>query len=409
MTGAATLLYTVLLDRGLSWEAVAALREQHEVALALEASGIGSPAAGPNAVLASVPVQQQQAEEAEEEEGKAEGNGTVVEPPAKRRRGGQRSAEPAAALDPTADGEPEAKPAAAEQAPAPPKKEVGEEEAGPAPKSGGSEEQGEEEGAEEADSGREEEEEEPGPSANGKSAKKKGKGGKGAQDAKDGDNTGAKRKLQWVSGFYRVRPELVRGRVHVLLALQVPGSAPPTFTVHRPGTGRSKQIFSLQARAPAAAEPSVLPGPLEARGGPSRCAGTQPNPSPLPPSPQELKAKYTPLSPERCKKLWEEAHKAAGVSQDARPSLRHRTVHILGGAVMRCWGAVQVRPAGVVQLACAATLWRPTLSPPAAWLCSHLSEAPPAELLPRLPLPAPAELLPRLPLPACRSGRWCAT
>lgn len=35
-------------------------------------------------------------------------------------------------------------------------------------------------------------------------------------------------------------------QVHVLLALEVPGSEPPTFVVHRPATGRSRQTLSLQ-------------------------------------------------------------------------------------------------------------------------------------------------------------------
>lgn len=32
----------------------------------------------------------------------------------------------------------------------------------------------------------------------------------------------------------------------MLLALEVPGSEPPTFVVHRPATGRSRQTLSLQ-------------------------------------------------------------------------------------------------------------------------------------------------------------------
>jgi hypothetical protein len=39
---------------------------------------------------------------------------------------------------------------------------------------------------------------------------------------------------------------LARLQVHVLLALQVAGSQPPTFTIHRPATGRGRQIMSLQ-------------------------------------------------------------------------------------------------------------------------------------------------------------------
>lgn len=38
-------------------------------------------------------------------------------------------------------------------------------------------------------------------------------------------------------------------QVHVLLALQVEGSQPPIFHIHRPATGRSRQNMSLQVSA----------------------------------------------------------------------------------------------------------------------------------------------------------------
>ena len=60
---------------------------------------------------------------------------------------------------------------------------------------------------------------------------------------------------------------------------------------------------------------------------------------------QELKARYTPLSRAACEALWVSSFEEAGEARpDAgRAPLRHKTVHILGGAVMRSWGAVQVR------------------------------------------------------------------
>ena len=46
----------------------------------------------------------------------------------------------------------------------------------------------------------------------------------------------------------RAFPPVVQ--VHVLLALEVPGSEPPAFVVHRPATGRSRQKLSLQVGGP---------------------------------------------------------------------------------------------------------------------------------------------------------------
>lgn len=107
--------------------------------------------------------------------------------------------------------------------------------------------------------------------------------------------------LKWESGFYKSRHEF-RGRALVLLALKVPGSSPPTFQINRPTTGRARKPFTLS----------------------------------------ELKEKYTPTSAEDCKPLWETSFKNAGDDkEDGRAAMRHRKVHILCGAVMRSWSAVQ--------------------------------------------------------------------
>lgn len=62
-------------------------------------------------------------------------------------------------------------------------------------------------------------------------------------------------------------------------------------------------------------------------------------------SPQELRSRYRPLKPAACQPLWEKAFEAADATDPKeRPGAvaRKRRLHILGGAVMRCWGAVQV-------------------------------------------------------------------
>jgi hypothetical protein len=61
---------------------------------------------------------------------------------------------------------------------------------------------------------------------------------------------------------------------------------------------------------------------------------------PPPSPPQELKARYLQLEPRVCKPLWEKTYDGATGSAKV---LRKRTLHVLGGAVMHCWGAVQVR------------------------------------------------------------------
>jgi hypothetical protein len=87
-----------------------------------------------------------------------------------------------------------------------------------------------------------------------------------------------------------------------MLALLVPGSAPPTFSIHRPATGRQRQPLPLA----------------------------------------QLKSRYTPLAQAACRALWDKAHASAGAPRkDGRPGPRRRTVHILGGAVLRSWGALQ--------------------------------------------------------------------
>jgi len=64
---------------------------------------------------------------------------------------------------------------------------------------------------------------------------------------------------------------------------------------------------------------------------------------------QELKARYSPLEPSACRPLWEKAYEAAAGGKDKegrerKPAVaRKKRLHILGGAVMRSWGEVQVR------------------------------------------------------------------
>lgn len=92
-----------------------------------------------------------------------------------------------------------------------------------------------------------------------------------------------------------------------MLALQVPGSEPPTFAIHRPATGRTRQAMTQQ----------------------------------------ELKARYRQLAPAACRPIWEAAYAAADgtAAADKRGGgpQRKKRLHILSGAVMRCWGVVQVR------------------------------------------------------------------
>lgn len=65
--------------------------------------------------------------------------------------------------------------------------------------------------------------------------------------------------------------------------------------------------------------------------------------APPPPAAQDLKARYQPITAAACRRHWEAAYEAAGVEQPGgRQAPRKKRVHILGGAVMRCWGAVQV-------------------------------------------------------------------
>ncbi|KAL4432432.1 hypothetical protein ABPG77_001731 [Micractinium sp. CCAP 211/92] len=127
------------------------------------------------------------------------------------------------------------------------------------------------------------------------------------QAGKGGTRDGASGPQRWRSGFFRARQEGINRQVHVLLALQVEGSQPPIFHIHRPATGRSRQNMSLQ----------------------------------------ELKARYAPLEPAACQSLWEKAYEAADTRQgkeggEKKPAVaRKKRLHVLGGAVMRSWGAVQ--------------------------------------------------------------------
>jgi hypothetical protein len=65
---------------------------------------------------------------------------------------------------------------------------------------------------------------------------------------------------------------------------------------------------------------------------------------------QDLKDRYVPISPAACRKHWQAAYEAAGAEKASGrgTAARKRTMHILGGAVMRSWGAVKVRRAAAL-------------------------------------------------------------
>lgn len=279
--GPPTVLYTILLDRGLPWEDAAALLEQYRAQEVLQA-GLGA-----ETVLESRPMA---AADADAEAG-VEGDAA-------------QEASPAEAAEPEAG--------------------QGEEEAAllASGKRGREAANGEESGAAEGQERLLAGTQEPSPAGEGR-ARKRRKAPAGATSPKtangdgedvidltaddDGDEpagggaAAAKADSKWVSGFYRARQES-GGRIHVLLALQVPQSKPPTFAIHRPGTGRTRQTLALH----------------------------------------ELRSRYLPLTPAKCKALWLDAFTAAGSPyKDGRPGLRRKTVHVLGGAVLRCWGTVQ--------------------------------------------------------------------
>ncbi|GAB4817769.1 hypothetical protein N2152v2_004815 [Parachlorella kessleri] len=130
--------------------------------------------------------------------------------------------------------------------------------------------------------------------------------GKALPSSEEGAKPG---RPKWGSGFYQARAEGVGGRVHVLLAVQIPtvgagatsNKSGPGFTIYRPATGRNKAHMSLQ----------------------------------------ELKDRYIPLQPSACRAHWQAAYEAAGQDKPGARAGRKRTLHILGGAVMRSWAAVQ--------------------------------------------------------------------
>ena len=63
---------------------------------------------------------------------------------------------------------------------------------------------------------------------------------------------------------------------------------------------------------------------------------------------QELKARYQPLEEAACQPLWDKTYADAGAPPQGKGTavLRKKSLHILGGAVMRSWGAVQVSMTG---------------------------------------------------------------
>lgn len=158
----------------------------------------------------------------------------------------------------------------------------------------------------------------------------------------------------------RLLSALPRLQVHVLLALQVPDSKPPTFAVHRPATGRSRQLMTLQVRRMLAPERLALPrGPVAALRSPchppaslhrqpslTRMPAYPCHPTPLrPPGAQELKDRYRQLRPAVCRPVWDKAYEAADAVDDGErrggPPVRKKRLHILGGAVMHSWSVVQ--------------------------------------------------------------------
>ncbi|PRW58205.1 strawberry notch-like [Chlorella sorokiniana] len=365
VTGAATVLHEVELDRGLPWADAQQLLEQHQAEAAAAAAGLASPpATALPAVLASVPAPQQ--DEAEEgQEGQEAGlkveqqttDGAVEQPVQEQAGAAEQQQEQQSVSEEPADGRQEQQPPADSQE----QQQLQEQQSGGVPpggsppsgaaSDGGQQQQagstldaadgeaGQEdggngssgrkrqridspaaEGAAAAD-GKAEQRAEASPRQEQQRSHKRTAAAAAAEGSgsgselddevvevteeelrKQGGNPAARR--HWVSGFYRAKASGINRQVHVLLVLEVPGSEPPAFVVHRPATGRSRQTLSLQ----------------------------------------ELRSRYRPLEPAECQPLWEKAFEAADATDPKeRPGAvaRKRRMHILGGAVMRCWGAVQ--------------------------------------------------------------------
>lgn len=112
---------------------------------------------------------------------------------------------------------------------------------------------------------------------------------------------GKENTLEHGSGFYRTKEEGLGNRIYIMLALQVPESKPQSYIIYRPGTGKARKPFLQSA----------------------------------------MRDKYLPLTLEEAKPLWIKAHTASGVpSKEGKSSTRHRTMHILSGAVMQSWNTV---------------------------------------------------------------------
>jgi hypothetical protein len=327
VTGASTLMQSIKLDRGMTWEraeaALAAHVAEAEVLEAVdavlspslaEAAAVAGGADGKPVLAVSAAADKEDADvemkdEAEEKKGEPE---AVKEEAAADIKDETAAAEDKEKVKEETDAKPDAEENGDIAAPAPSDSKKREREDDAEEKKKEEEAAGTEAAAETAAAKEEEEEEKedgPGPSKKLKIEEKED--GKDASDVvdltkDDVDDEEAKKKtasapLKWESGFYKPRHEL-RGRAPVLLALKVPGSSPPTFQINRPTTGRARKPFTLA----------------------------------------ELKEKYTPTTAEDCKPLWETSFQKSGEDkEDGRTPMRHRKVHILCGAVMRSWSAVQ--------------------------------------------------------------------
>jgi hypothetical protein len=100
-------------------------------------------------------------------------------------------------------------------------------------------------------------------------------------------------------GFYRARKLGLGGKVHCMLALQTGLTAPPSFRLHRPATGRAPKILKLD----------------------------------------ELTLRYQRLDGDTAQRLWAQAHEQAGRQRNTAGA-RIRRISLLGGLVLPVWDAV---------------------------------------------------------------------